>query len=177
MSAMSKTNAGQGEAGRAEPSAPLGLLLASAREHWLWLVLGGLLSGMWAMFAYSHLLGLHFRAWELLSTRPSSDALAQALRDPIMGWFEPAVLILGVAAGAVGALAAVEGRWRPLAFYFGAMTAVMVAMEVTQGLGQDESRPGAVEVVPVAGVILIAFIVMVELVLLVSARPRVDHRP
>ncbi len=172
MGAVSRS--ASGDAGPARPS-PYRQLLASVHDHWLWVALGALLAGLWAMFASSHLLGLHFRAWELLTNRASTDALAQALRGPIMSWLEPAVLAVGLVAGAVGALAAVEGRWRPLALYFGAMTVVMVAAEVTQGLGQDESRPDAVDVVPAAGLMLIVAIVMVEFLLLVMARPRVRH--
>lgn len=176
MGAASQSNAAKGDVDPAESSSSFGRLLTSARDHWLWVALGALLTGLWAMFAYSHLLGLHFRAWELLSSRPSDDSLAQALRGPIMGWLQTAVLLLGLVAGAVGAVAAVEGRWRPLALYFGAMTAVMVAAEATQGLGQDESRPGSVDVVPAAGLILIAAIVMIELLLLLAtARPRARH--
>lgn len=172
MGALSQSDAAEGDVDPARPSSSFGQLLASARSHWLWVALGALLAGLWATFAYSHLLGLHFRAWELLSSRPSTDTLAQVLRDPIMRWLGPAVLIFGFVAGAVGAAAAVEGRWRPLALYFGAMTVVMVAIEATQGLGQDESRPGGVDVVPVSGLTLIVAIVAVELLLVVMARPR-----
>lgn len=133
----------------------------SAREHWVWLALGSLLAGLWALYSYVHLIGLHFAAWQLMTTRPSTNALAQNLRGPIMGWMEVVVVLLGFGAGGSAALAAVRGVMKPAIVYFAAMTLMLVAMEATQGLGQNPALPRSVDIVPISGVVLMVAIVAV----------------
>lgn len=139
------------------------------RRDVLWIVAAGLLAGVFGIVAYDQLFNLHFEAWRLYTTRPSTEPLAEALRGPITGWYRPVVVLLAVIAGLGAMIRALQGRWRPLAAFVVGILILIVAIEVTQSAGQRATPTSEVDVVAPVSVVWVALLGLVPLVTIVVA--------
>ncbi|MEM7272445.1 MAG: hypothetical protein AAF547_05135 [Actinomycetota bacterium] len=140
------------------------------RRDLIWIVVGALMAGVFALVAYDQLFNLHFNAWRLYENTPSTEPLAEALRGPVTGWYRPLSLVVSVVAGLASTVRAIRGAWRPLASLVLVILGTIVGIEVTQSAGQLATPTSEVDSVAAISVVWTALIgIGPLLVLLVAA--------
>lgn len=135
------------------------------RHDLLWIIVGTLLTGVFALVAYDQLFGLHFSAWQLYTETPSTEPLAKALRGPVTGWYRPVTVALTMLAGLVGVFRALHGRWRPLATLVALTLVTIVGIEVTQSAGQRRTPTSEVDSVAMISVVWTVMLGLLPLVI------------
>lgn len=149
-------------------------MLASLQENYdvkdlVWVAVGALLAGTFALVAYDQLFNLHFSAWRLYENTESTEPLAKALRGPVTGWYRIVTVGLSLLGGLMAVLSALRGRWKPLAALLGMTIVLIVAVEVTQSAGQLATPTSEVDEVAMISVIWTALLGVVPLVVLAAA--------
>lgn len=133
------------------------------RNDLLWILVGTLLAGTFALVAYDQLYNLHFSAWRLYTETPSTEGLAKTFRGPISGWYRPFTLVLALAAGAGAVVRALDGRWKSLACLLLFTLIVAAGVEITQSAGQDTTPTSEVDEVAIISLVWTAFLGLIPL--------------
>ena len=130
----------------------------------VWVAVGSLLSALLALVAHGQLVALHFAAWELYPSRAASTGAVEMLRRVVLGWMGPILLVVFLAAGFAAVRRLMQsGRWGPAAVLVGGALTVLVAIEVTQAVGQETTPTSQVDHVSPVSLVVAAALVVVPL--------------